>query len=117
MFTFNKIIVAGILAAGLVVATSVINRPHRRAASTTSARLAQSPVLWDVPDFAFRDQDGKAVTAQDLRGKVWVADFIFTGCAGACPQLTQRMAALSRGVRRAPGAIRLLRRRSRPRHA
>src|SRR5262249_9494553 len=30
----------------------------------------------------------------DLHGSVWVADFIFTRCAGTCPMITQRMAEL-----------------------
>ena len=27
----------------------------------------------------------------DLKGKVWVADFIFTNCGGTCPMMTDRM--------------------------
>jgi protein SCO1 len=27
----------------------------------------------------------------ELRGQVWVADLIFTRCAGPCPKMTQRM--------------------------
>lgn len=31
----------------------------------------------------------------DMKGRVWVADFIFTSCAGPCPLLTSRMAELA----------------------
>jgi len=49
------------------------------------------PDLGKIPAFQLRDQDGKAFTERDLQGRVWVADFFFTSCAGACPLLTQRM--------------------------
>jgi cytochrome oxidase Cu insertion factor (SCO1/SenC/PrrC family) len=41
----------------------------------------------------------------DLLGKVWVVDFIFTHCAGPCPILSSRMAALSRDL---PAGVGLL---------
>ncbi|HVV49461.1 MAG TPA: SCO family protein [Polyangia bacterium] len=51
-----------------------------------------------VADFAATDQDGRAVSRADLAGHRWVADFIFTSCAGICPTLTARLAALRRRV-------------------
>lgn len=30
----------------------------------------------------------------DLRGKVWIADFIFTRCSGPCPLMTMKMSEL-----------------------
>ncbi len=47
-----------------------------------------------VPDFAFTDRRGRTVRRADLLGKVWVADFIFTNCAGTCPVMTMRMKGL-----------------------
>ena len=44
-----------------------------------------------VPDFSLTDQDGKTVTRAGLAGKVWIADFIFTNCAGTCPMITGEM--------------------------
>ncbi|KLR73182.1 photosynthetic protein synthase I, partial [Geobacillus sp. T6] len=32
---------------------------------------------WPVEDFTFVDQTGKPFGLRDLKGKVWVADFIF----------------------------------------
>ena len=52
------------------------------------------PVLQDVADFAFVDQNGKPLRREDLLGEVWVADFIFTRCAGPCPVMTSRMSIL-----------------------
>ena len=44
-----------------------------------------------VPDFTFMNQDGEAMGLADLRGKVWVADFIYTYCSGPCPAMTVGM--------------------------
>lgn len=49
------------------------------------------PVLGTVQDFKLTDQRGKTVTLEDLRGHVWIADIIFTRCAGPCPEMTRQM--------------------------
>lgn len=56
---------------------------------------------WDpqvIGDFSLVDQDGNTVTAADLRGKPWVASFIFTRCAGACPLLAKKIYDLNKAV-------------------
>jgi cytochrome oxidase Cu insertion factor (SCO1/SenC/PrrC family) len=56
------------------------------------------PVLGTVPDFALTERSGRVVTKADLGGRPWVANFIFTTCAGVCPLLSNRMAALRRDL-------------------
>jgi protein SCO1/2 len=51
---------------------------------------------WPIADFTFTDQNGKPFGLKDLKGKVWVADFIFTRCADVCPPMTANMAKLQR---------------------
>ncbi|MBC7926950.1 MAG: SCO family protein [Bryobacteraceae bacterium] len=41
-----------------------------------------------VPDFRLTRENGTPVTQADLAGKVWLANFIFTTCAGPCPRMT-----------------------------
>jgi protein SCO1/2 len=50
------------------------------------------PVLSSVPEFQFTDQNGQPFGSQQLRGKVWVANAIFTRCPTVCPASTQHMA-------------------------
>ncbi len=57
------------------------------------------PVFGVLPDFSLTDQEGHPTRKSDLSGKVWVADFIYTGCASFCPMLTQRMSELQGEVR------------------
>jgi len=63
---------------------------------------APLPEINQVPDFELVDQDGRPFrSAEQLRGKVWVADFFFTTCNGPCP----RMSALMRRVQDATAAF------------
>lgn len=48
-----------------------------------------------APEFQMTAQDGRPVSSSDLKGKVWVANFIFTRCPGPCPVMTSRMAELN----------------------
>lgn len=52
------------------------------------------PVLATVPDFALTEASGRTVTRQDLAGRPWVADLVFTHCAGICPIMTAAMSRL-----------------------
>ncbi len=52
------------------------------------------PVLGQVADFTLTNQDGKITTLADLTNHVWVADIIFTRCAGPCPRMTLQMKSL-----------------------
>lgn len=47
-----------------------------------------------VPDFSLTTQQGEPLTLSDMKGKIWVADFIFTNCPTICPAMTQEMARL-----------------------
>jgi protein SCO1/2 len=58
------------------------------------------PVLSTLPAFTMTDQSGQPFGTADLAGKVWVADFIFTSCATACPVLTEHMARIEKRARR-----------------
>jgi len=47
-----------------------------------------------VPEFSLTERSGKRITLADLRGKIWVADFIYTTCKDTCPLQTAEMAKL-----------------------
>lgn len=51
-----------------------------------------------VPAFSLTDQRGGTVTDADLRGKVWVANFVFTRCPSVCPLLTAKFKALQEQI-------------------
>lgn len=47
-----------------------------------------------VPEFSLTERNGKTVTLAELRGRVWIADFIYTSCTDTCPLQTAEMAKL-----------------------
>ena len=49
-----------------------------------------------VPDFKLTERSGKDVAMGDLRGKIWIADFIYTTCTDTCPLQTAAMAQLQK---------------------
>ncbi len=45
-----------------------------------------------VPDFVLTDQAGKKFSSKEqLAGRVWVADFVYTTCMGPCPRMSSQM--------------------------
>jgi len=66
--------------------------------SITQAQAPAVPALYPAPTFRLTNQDAQVVTNEDLRGKTWVVDFIFTRCPGPCPVMTSKMVALSKAV-------------------
>ena len=67
-----------------------------RASSENAEAL---PVLGQVPDFSLTERSGKTVSGADLRGKLYVADFIFTSCSSVCPMMTMKMSGLEASLR------------------
>src|SRR5207253_1581882 len=49
------------------------------------------PMLGELPAFSLLAEDGKPFGKQDLLGRVWIADFVFTSCSDACPRLQAKM--------------------------
>ncbi len=44
-----------------------------------------------VPNFEFINQDGKTITNENFKGKVYVVEFFFTTCPTICPIMTKKM--------------------------
>jgi protein SCO1/2 len=49
------------------------------------------PRIAQVPQFVLRDQDGAELRRDGMRGRVWIANFMFTSCPDVCPLLTAKM--------------------------
>jgi len=95
----------GCLAAAIAGGTAALRRPPEQKLSpfTIPAGAApqngQPPVMFSAPSFtAFADQDGNPTSDKQLRGRVWIADFIFTNCAGMCPRVTAQLVAMQKQI-------------------
>ncbi|MFB7641266.1 SCO family protein [Peribacillus butanolivorans] len=51
---------------------------------------------WDLENFSYIDQEGEPFSKSDLKGKVWVTDFIFTSCEDVCLPMTSNMSKLQK---------------------
>ena len=81
-------IVFGALFAVMVIIFALFVRQRL---TTVKSKL---PVYTVLRDFALTNQNNSVVTLDDLRGKVWVADIIFTRCPGPCRRMTKDMSRL-----------------------
>jgi protein SCO1/2 len=62
------------------------------------ARLGRHtmPRFGAVPAFELVDQDGRPFGSQQLHGKIWIADFIYTTCPGPCPMISSRISEMQK---------------------
>lgn len=54
-----------------------------------------------LPEFEFPECMGGTVSLESMKGKRWLANFIFTRCAGPCPLMTRDVSELHRRVAKA----------------
>ena len=92
-----------LLAFALPVLAALLIGPARADAvvawlGRNSFRPHQHRVGVPVPPFALIDQQGRTVTRETLRGRVWVASFFLSRCAGPCPMTSAKMAGLQQRV-------------------
>lgn len=96
----------GVTMVAIVVAFLLNDRKSTTATNVDGVELKQvaggaggpPPVLFAVSDFALTNQTGAVLTRSNLLGQVWLADIIFTRCAGPCPGMTRRMAELQSAI-------------------
>jgi protein SCO1/2 len=54
-----------------------------------------------VPPVELTERSGRKVSLGDLRGRIWVVDFIFTNCAGTCQMMSSKLSDLQKSLRKA----------------
>jgi protein SCO1/2 len=57
------------------------------------------PVLGQLRNFSLMDEMGNPFGTENLKGKIWIADFVFTRCAGPCPTMTLTMSKIEKSLR------------------
>jgi protein SCO1/2 len=53
--------------------------------------LAPLPVISQLPAFELTDQSNSAFGSEQLRGRPWIASFVYSTCPGPCPMVVQRL--------------------------
>jgi cytochrome oxidase Cu insertion factor (SCO1/SenC/PrrC family) len=72
---------------------------------TSCSSGSELPVYSDIPDFTLTERSGRTISMSELKGQVWIADFIFTHCAGICPTMSENMRKLQGSL---PEEVRLV---------
>jgi protein SCO1 len=91
-----------VVAVAVVAIRSVAASPSASPAHHTKDRLAGT-VVWPAgmrpaPSFALRDQSGRLVTMQSLRGRVWAITFLDSSCTKACPIAARDLATTQHSI-------------------
>lgn len=61
---------------------------------TACGNEIKDPLNWEIEPFAYTNQNNETVGLDDLKGDVWMADFVFTNCETVCPPMTSNMTKL-----------------------
>ena len=67
-------------------------------AEYSRAEQKSLPVVDQIADFTLTNQNNQVITLADLTNHVWVADIIFTRCAGSCPIMSTEMKSLQEAL-------------------
>ncbi|OGX78344.1 cytochrome c oxidase assembly protein [Exiguobacterium sp. SH31] len=65
---------------------------------TACGNEIEDPLNWEIESFDYMNQDEEMVSLDDLKGKVWMADFVFTNCETVCPPMTYNMTKLNEAL-------------------
>jgi protein SCO1/2 len=71
--------------------------------SMVSSELVDSTIQYKkkyhkIADFSLINQNGKTITQNDYKDKIYVADFFFTTCQTICPIMTSHMADIQKKI-------------------
>ncbi|MBL8867018.1 MAG: SCO family protein [Planctomycetia bacterium] len=78
----------------LTIAASVGGAWLARALFRKAPPTVPEVALPSVPAFSLTERNGTTVSNENLKGKVWIASFVFTRCSGTCPQVAATLARL-----------------------
>jgi cytochrome oxidase Cu insertion factor (SCO1/SenC/PrrC family) len=90
------VIAAAVGAAILLAGAAAVWRQRVAVPAPARTALEQLGNYGSVPPFTLTERSGRRVTRDDLRGLVWVADFIYTECTESCPTQSLQLAQLQR---------------------
>ena len=83
----------------LVLAALVVHQLRTPPEARRQPALERLARYGPAPRFSLVERSGSLVSAGDLRGQVWVADFIYTRCQDTCPLQSRAMASLQADLR------------------
>jgi protein SCO1 len=93
-----RFILLGLMVAGLGIVIGTILwmklAPQPRFGANERSSLEGMSQYGSVPEFSLTERSGKNIGLKQLRGTIWIADFIYTDCQDTCPLQSAEMARL-----------------------
>ncbi|GGK31364.1 SCO family protein [Yeosuana aromativorans] len=71
-----------------------VYQPSMVSADLVDSTLQYQKKYHKIADFKLTNQNGKTVTQDDYKDKIYVADFFFTTCQSICPIMTNHMSVI-----------------------
>src|SRR5690606_25674129 len=65
--------------------------PKEALKSTTDTDEGVDTLYHKIPPFSLTNQYGERITQEDVKGKIYVADFFFATCPSICPKMATHM--------------------------
>ncbi len=101
----TNILIIGITAIAFILFVVYVYLPYAKKQETKNkftdavqaSHLLREP-LAKIPAFSFTDQRGEKFSEQNLAGKVFVADFIYTMCESSCPMLSSNLTQVQNAI-------------------
>ena len=57
------------------------------------------PILFEIPEFKLTNEFGKEFGSKELKGRFYIANFMFTSCPTTCPPLMDKMDLVQKRIR------------------
>ena len=96
--------------AAIMLAGSACNQTGNTTTEPAASGLQASdqestelPVLATLPPFSLTDESGQKFGTDQLNGKTWIGNFIFTRCPSTCPVQTANLTKLQRQFKKLDG--------------
>tara|TARA_R100001230_G_C5622357_1_gene131562 strand:- start:68 stop:730 length:663 start_codon:yes stop_codon:yes gene_type:complete len=77
-----------------------VYQPAKVNAELVDTTLQHVKKYHTIGDFSLTNQNGKTITHNDYKDKIYVADFFFTTCQTICPVMTDHMAEIQEELKR-----------------
>lgn len=75
---------------------NVIQNDRLNVNTETSGKSSGLETIADAPEFSLTNQDGKTITQDFYKGKVYVVEFFFATCPSICPVMNQNLLEVER---------------------
>lgn len=82
-----------------------IYQPSRVNAEMVDTTIQYISKYHKIADFSLVNQNGKTITQDDYKDKIYVADFFFTTCQTICPIMTDHMADVQKAIMKDPDVM------------